>query len=122
MRYRDLRLHFASISREIIDIIVLGRDLCTIIVKLFTHRPPERLTKVPPVMSKFWVGKGPRPECCAGWSSTNREAHGIGKLTKGSGPDFVSPDSARIMTPGAGNAPLTARPETEAATWSSCEV
>ena len=54
MGYRNLCLHFASIgSREIIDSIVLGRDLCTIIVKLFTHRLPERLTTVPPVMSKF---------------------------------------------------------------------
>ena len=52
MGYTDLCLHFASIGREIIDIIVLGCDLCTIIVKLFTHRPPERLTKVPPVTSK----------------------------------------------------------------------
>ena len=52
MGYRDLRLDFDSIGRGIIDI-VLGRNLCAIIVKLFTHRPPERLTKVPPVMSKF---------------------------------------------------------------------
>ena len=48
--------------------------------------------------------------------------HGISKLTKGSGPDFMSPDSARIVTPGMGNAPSTARPETKAGTWSLCEV
>ena len=36
---------------------------------VFMHRPPERLTKVPPVMSKFCAfGNGPKPECWIRWS------------------------------------------------------
>ena len=42
--YRDLRLHFASISTEIIDVIGLGVNLHTISVKLFTL-PTEKTHK-----------------------------------------------------------------------------
>ena len=63
--HQDLRLHFDSIGRESIDIIiVLGSNLCTIIAKSFIHGQRERLTKVPPVICKFWAsGNGPKPEC-----------------------------------------------------------
>ena len=64
--YWDLHLHFDSIGRESIDIIiiVLGSNLCTIIAKSFIRSQRERLTKVPPVMSKFWAsGNEPKPEC-----------------------------------------------------------
>ena len=43
---------FPSIGRENIDF-VLADKICTIINCLYSLQ--ERLTKVPPLMSKFWI-------------------------------------------------------------------
>jgi len=57
LRYRNLHLPFTCIGRE--NIVLEDKLLPN-----HLNRTQERLTKVPPAMSKFWAFvKKPKPEC-----------------------------------------------------------